>query len=304
MKPIYLLLLTFSLVCSCKNDNEQPVEDKNLEETPAIKLSPNRPNLNISILLDLSDRINPKKYSSPAMEYYERDLGYIHSIAESFELHLRNKRSIKIKDHIQMYIDPEPSDSGLNQKIGLLNLNFSKDNAKKEYILKTSNLYDSISKLIYKSAIEDSHYVGSNIWGFFKSNVGDFCIEKDYRNILVILTDGYLFHKDSKLFEKNQSSFITPQAVREFGLNTSSWKDKMDKGNYGFIVTRTDLQDLEVLVLGINPDTKNPYEFDVINKYWSDWFTKMNVKNFEIKKANLPAHMDKLIRDFILKEKK
>ena len=303
MKPLYLMLFTLSLfsIISCKTDKEEDYKEQNTVPIETIKLSPNRPNLNISILLDLSDRINPKKYSNPAMEFYERDLGYIHSIAQSFELHLRNKRSIKINDHIQLYIDPEPADSSLNEKIDLLNMSFTKDNAKKEYILQTSVLYDSISKLIYKSAIEDDNYIGSNVWGFFKTNVEDFCIEKDHRNILVVLTDGYLFHKDAKLREKNLTSYITPQDIRDFELNTTKWNKKIDSESYGFISTRDNLQELEILVLGINPDTKNPYEFDVINKYWNDWLTKMNVKDFEIKKANLPANMDKIIKDFILK---
>ncbi|WP_158850583.1 hypothetical protein [Algibacter sp. L1A34] len=301
MKSIYLLLITLCLVYSCKEDKSSS-ENIKKESSPSIKLSSNRTNLNISVLLDLSDRINPDKYPNPAMEYYERDLGYIHSIAESFEWHLRNKKSIKINDHIQLYIDPEPSDSDLNKKINMLNMTFTKDNAKKDYITQTSVLYDSITKLIYKSAIKDNHYVGSDIWGFFKTNVEDFCIDKDHRNILVVLTDGYLYHKDAKLREKNLTSYLTPQVVKSFRLNTSKWKDIIENKNYGFISTKDNLQDLEVLVLGINPDNKNPYEQDVLFKYWKDWLSNMNVKDFEIKTASLPANMDKIIKDFILKD--
>jgi len=44
-------------------------------------------NLNISILLDLSDRIDDKKYPNPVMSYKERDLGYIKAVAKSFQDH-------------------------------------------------------------------------------------------------------------------------------------------------------------------------------------------------------------------------
>lgn len=298
--PIILTFTISLLQSGCKEDKHMPEENGAVE---TIKISSNnKPNLNISILIDLSDRINKKKYPNPAMEFYERDLGYIHSIVESFEFHLRNKRSIKINDHIQLYIDPEPADSDLNDKIHTLDITFTKNNAKKDLIMQTSVLYDSISKLIYNSAIKDNHYVGSDIWSFFKTNVRDFCIEKDHRNILIILTDGYLFYKDTKLKEKNLTSYLTPQDIRTFRLNTSNWKERMYNENFGFITSRKDLQELEVLVLGVNPDHKNPYEQDVIFQYWSKWLTNMNVKDFEIKTSNLPANMDKVIREYILKD--
>ncbi|MBV7268028.1 hypothetical protein [Winogradskyella luteola] len=302
MKFFHLLISLTLILTSCKSDEDETKGKSITIEEETIKLSPKRPNLNISILLDLSDRINPKKYPNPAMEYFERDLGYIHSIAKSFEWHVRNKRSIKINDHIQLYIDPEPSDSNLNEKINSLNITFTKNNAKRELIMKTSALYDSISKQIYNSAIEDNNYVGSDIWGFFKTNVEDFCIQENYRNILVILTDGYLYHKYSKLKEGNLTSYLTPQNIRSFQLNKLDWEDKIKNKNFGFIATRDNLEELEVLVLGINPDSKNPYEQDVILRYWTDWLTKMNVKDFEIKTASLPANMDKIIKEYIFKE--
>jgi len=47
---------------------------------------------------------------------------------------------------------------------------------------------------------------------------------------------------------------------------------------------------------------KTPYEEDVIRAYWSKWLKEMKVKDFEIKQADLPSNMDKIIREFILKE--
>ncbi|WP_083253218.1 hypothetical protein [Flavivirga aquatica] len=301
MKSRFIIIAILFLV-ACKDDKQKAptqIDSKNIE---TIKLSSKKPDLNISILLDLSDRINPKKYPNPTMEYFERDLGYINSIAKSFELHIRSKRTNKINDHIHLYIDPEPSDSNLNEKIELLDMTFTKNNAKREYIMQTSVLYDSISRLIYKSAINDNNYIGSDLWSFFKTNVEDFCIEKNHRNILVILTDGYLYHKDSKLREKNQTSYLRPQDIKNFKLNTSNWKTTIETKNYGFISTKDSLQDLEVLILGINPNPKNPYEQDVILQYWKNWLNSMKIKNFQIKTAILPANMDKIIKDYILKK--
>ncbi|MDO6807401.1 hypothetical protein Q4603_02225 [Zobellia galactanivorans] len=302
MKKYFLTLTILALISvvlsSCKEDpkSEEPMHDHEFPKVTANK------NLNISVLLDLSDRINPKKYPSPAMEFYLRDVGYLKSIAENFEAHMMNKRMIKIDDKIQVFIDPEPSDKTLNKKLGALKISFNRNNVTKEDILMTCKKYDSISTLIYEAAINDDHYVGSDTWRFFKNKVNDYCIEDNHRNILVVLTDGYIYHKDTKIKEGNRTTYLTPQDVKRFGFNKPGWKDKFEQQDFGFIVPNKDLSNLEVLVLGINPDDKNPYEEDIIRAYWSKWLNEMNVKNFEIKQADLPSNMEKVIQGFILKE--
>ncbi len=299
-----LLLCLFSLLQSCKNDKSNEIE-RSIEsdiKKPAIKLSPNRPDLNVSILLDLSDRISPEKHPNGAMEYYLRDIGYIKSIAEAFEIHLRNKRSIMINDKIQLFLNPEPSDKNLNEKIKNLKISFNKNNATKDLILKTSNKYDSITKLVYESAIAENEYIGSDIWKFFKNKVKDYCIEDDHRNILFILTDGYIYHKDTKRKENNRTTYITPQVLRRFQLNDMNWEAKFTKDDYGFINATDDLSNLEVVVLGINPNKNNQYEEDVLTRYWSEWLEKMDVSSYELKLSDLPSNMDKLIKDYIFTE--
>jgi hypothetical protein len=269
---------------------------------PITKTTSAGDNLNISILLDLSDRINPVKYPSPAMEFYLRDIGYLESVAQSFEWHLLNKKVIKIDDKIQVFIDPEPSDQTLNKKVGELRTHFTKVNVAKDSILGVSEKFGSISRAIYEEAIDDNNYVGSDIWGFFKNKVDDYCIDEGYRNILVILTDGYIFHKDAKMNQGNRTSYLIPQWVKSNSLNNVDWQKRMDGKDFGFIVANKDLSNLEILVLGINPAKDSPYEEEVIRAYWSKWFAEMKVRDYEIKQADLPTHMDKIIQDFILKK--
>ncbi|MEM9001702.1 MAG: hypothetical protein AAGB24_15690 [Bacteroidota bacterium] len=296
---ILLSILTLTFHSSCKEDSNS---EKSIHDHEIPKLSPNRENLNISVLLDLSDRINPQKYPSPAMEFYLRDVGYLKSIAKSFEAHVMNKKMIRINDQIQVFIDPEPSDNTLNKKLNILKISFNRDNVTKEKILNTCKKYDSISKLIYEAAIKDNHYVGSDTWRFFKNKVIDYCIEDGSRNILVVLTDGYIFHKNTKIKEGNRTTYLTPQDIEHFGFNKTGWKEKFDQQDFGFIKANGELSNLEVLVLGINPSDKNPYEEDVIRAYWNKWLGEMGVKNFEIKQADLPSNMEKIIREFILSE--
>jgi len=256
-------------------------------------------NLNISILLDLSDRISQKKHPNPAMEYYKRDLGYIRSIALGFENNLRSKPVRQVHDQIQIFFEPEPLNSEINTLANKLKLAFTKTSTTKESIQKISLQYVSASTEIYNLAVKEQNYIGSDIWGFFKNKVNDYCIKPNHRNILFILTDGYMFHEDSKFLEGPKSSYLTPELIKALKLNKSNYKALLTSNKYGFIKANSDLHDLEVVVLGINPAKGNPYERDVIETYWSDWLREMKVKNHIIKAADLPSNLDPVIQKFI-----
>ncbi len=284
------------ILSGCPNvGNNPPSGDKEIK--PPID-SINK-NLNISILLDLSDRINPDKYPNPSMEFYQRDAQYIKSVSHAFVQHLKSKKVILLNDKIGLYFSPEPSVPEINTISKELKVNFDR-NSSKNSLTETEEKYKNLPIKIYESAIKDGKYVGSDIWRFFKDNVKNYCIEKDKRNILVILTDGYLYHKNSEITDGNTTSFLTPQLVRQLKLNSTDWKNKIEKEGFGFIPATNDLNDLEILVLGINPDEKNPFEGDVIELYWSNWLKEMNVSNYKILKADLPSNLEKPITEFIL----
>lgn len=285
------------ILAGCANETKK----ENTQKNPVAHEATNKKeNLNISILLDLSDRIDPIKNANPSMEFYTRDLGYIESISKGFEKHLRSKPIRNDDDQIQIYFEPEPLNSEINDLAKKLKLSFTKDNTTKEGILKISSQYHSASNEIYNLAIKDKRYIGSDIWGFFKNKVGDYCIKPNHRNILFILTDGYMFHQDSKFREGNRSSYLTPELVKSLKLITSNYRDLMQENDYAFIKANDNLDHLEVVVLGINPAKGNPFESDVINEYWNIWLKEMKVKNAIIKPADLPANLDQVIQKIIL----
>ncbi|WAC03376.1 hypothetical protein N7U66_07535 [Lacinutrix neustonica] len=100
-----LFLLVLVVLASCKEDAKEYGIDieEHLEEVVSHK---SNDNLNISFLLDLSDRISPEKHPNSAMEYYQRDVAYIKSVSEAFDMHVRGKKVRAIKDKIQLYFDP------------------------------------------------------------------------------------------------------------------------------------------------------------------------------------------------------
>ncbi|MBN9286265.1 MULTISPECIES: hypothetical protein [unclassified Flavobacterium] len=292
----FTALAVFALcLVSCKEDK---VTDK-----PSNGVKNASENYNVSILLDLSDRIDPVKHPDKTMEYYVRDIGYIKSVSEAFTEHVRGKRVRQANDKMQLFFDPEPSNTEINAISDKLKTKIDKDNISKELLDNVKTTYETNPLQIYELAIKEKDYPGSDIWRFFKNKVTDYCIDEDYRNILVILTDGYIFYKNSEIKEGNRTNFLLSKTIKQNGLNVSQWKEKMNNNDFGFIKANEDLSNLEVLVLGINPDSKNPYEEDVIKAYWGKWLQEMKVKRFEIRGAELPSNMEKVIKDFINKGK-
>ncbi|TPG42058.1 hypothetical protein [Flavobacterium pectinovorum] len=289
---VLFLLLVFTF--SCKKDSDEE-KDEIVTKIPTVE------NYNISILIDLSDRISLAKNPNPTMEYYQRDLGYIKSVSEAFTQHLRSKRIRQIDDRMQLFFNPEPQDSEINLISKNLKINIDKNNASKEILNSINANYASQTSKIYDSAIKDNNYIGSDIWSFFDDKVKDQCIEKGYRNILVILTDGYMYYDGKIIKEGNRTTYITPKLLKANGLNNKDWEKKLQDHDFGFIKAGSDLSNLEVLVLGINASRNNPYEEKVIKAYWNKWFAEMKIKHFEAKNADLPSNMDKIIKDFILK---
>ena len=294
MKNIIFLISFFLLITSCKKDK---LTKEILEETAykTVKLSGKRADLNISILLDLSDRINPNLHPNKTMEFYKRDIGYIKSIAQSFEIHIRNKKTRQINDKIQLFIDPEPEEKELNNKIKELKISFDRNNAKRNLILQTSKKYEKITESIYEAAIKDNSYIGSDIWRFFKNKVEDYCVEDGYRNILIILTDGYMYHENSKKRVKNRSTYLTHKYI----VNNRISNNTIDKKDFGYISSVDNLDNLEIIVLGVNPNKNSLNEEDVIHSYFEKWFTEMNVNSYKLYNSDLPQYTKSKIDKFI-----
>jgi len=292
---IVISAIIYFLIPSSDDDTESSIND-----IEVIKKTQN--NYNISILLDLSDRIDTNKYPNPTMQYYKRDLGYINSIADAFKKHLSSKKIITINDRIQMFFDPAPANPNINSMLKKLKIELNRKNITKEKLYSIRQQYKSIPPQIYKLTLNDNHYIGSDTWGFFKNKVSNYCIKENYRNILIILTDGYIYYKNNNFKEENKSTYITPIGIKNFGLNNSNWKEKMSERKCGFIKANSNLNNLEILVLGLNPSKKsnNPYELEVLKTYWGNWFDEMGIEKYEIKQTDLPSNLDEFIQNFIL----
>jgi hypothetical protein len=92
---------------------------------------------------------------------------------------------------------------------------------------------------------------------------------------------------------------LLPRDVKNYGLRASNWKQKFEEGDYGYITTRDDLNNLDVLVLEISPSPQDKDDEDVIKAYLQKWFNEMNVNKFELYNSDLPQYTKTRIDKFI-----
>ncbi len=275
MKQILLLSVISILFYGC------------MENDPVIK----EKQLNISILIDLSDRIK----SQNAVSY---DIENVKTITEFFKLNMEQLGAYKAQGKIGIFFTPLPTIQDINSIVTKLEINCSKMDSKKR-----KGVYDSITELyttnlekIYQEAVRNNYFPGADIWRFFKDNI-DYCIDTDtsYRNILIIFTDGYLYHQNSTFNNGNRFTYLSGNINRY--RDNQNWKNLLDNDDFGILTERNDLNNLEVLVLEVKAENYTIDE-DILKYCWKKWFEEMNVSHYQVYSSDMPANTKKRIESF------
>lgn len=281
------------------------------EEAPPAK------QLNITVLIDLSDRVSPQ--INPANpSHFKRDLEIIKHIAEIFVKDMEGKTDgtgggFAAKGKIKVIFTPMPEDENINEIVKTLNIDLSKITGLKRIAAEKKKIHDTLPNIftenlenIYSQTISQKKWIGADIWRFFKNDISDFCIEKStspaYRNILIVLTDGYIYHKDSIYRDKNRYSYLLPSLIENYHLrNTSDIENAVKKADFGLLSVRRDLQDLEILVLEVEPSASHKNDEDIIKIVLSKWFEEMGVskEKYKIYNSEVPEMTKTRIDRFI-----
>ncbi|VDH05169.1 hypothetical protein [Bergeyella zoohelcum] len=303
MKKIIPFIFTSFIAFSSIQCGNETNENENSEAGEVNgKASSQDKQLNITLLLDLSDRIDPAKNPNTP-EHYQRDIAIINEFVSAFKNDMEKKGAYKAKGKMKVIFSPQPQDANINKIASELNIDLSNVEVKEK-----KNVFENLSgtfvtnlETIYQTTIQHKNYIGSDVWRFFKNDVKDYAVYNDenYRNILVILTDGYLYHTDSKDKQGNRSTYVTPESINANKLYGNDWKNTFEKGDFGYITTRKDLENLEVLVLEVNPIKTRLSDEDIMKTYLEKWFKEMNVKKFEIYNTDLPSNTKLRIDKFL-----
>lgn len=296
-----IIILALTVITSCTSCNGKKSDNSSNTIGQSGKTINKNQQLNISILLDLSDRIDPQKYPEKP-EHFERDIANIKSLTDYFVKDMEKRGAYMAKGRIKVIFSPKPQDPNVDliaQKLDI-DLSILDPKQKKEIHDNLTTTFSDNLASIYKAIIKEKKWIGSDIWRFFKNDVKDFCIAKDsnYRNILIILTDGYIYHKDSKDKNSNRFAYILPENISQFRSNPN-WEKEIEKKDFGLISKRTDLEDLEILVLEISPSPTCKNDEDIIKVVLNKWFKEMRVKKVGLYNSELPELTKSRINNFI-----
>ena len=276
-----VFIFLMKLTCSCSSGESNDASKK--------ENSNDSKKINITLLIDLSDRIirpNPNQLNI--------DLDIAEFLTKSFtdscmhwESSIKGNGLQNAEHSFKIMFYPEPNDPSVNSLAAKLQIDASNIPQGKEKLHIIKDAPDTIRhnlNQIYNIATKAGNFHGSDIWGFFDSgDVEAQCIRKDYRNILVILTDGYLYERSNLIHNGNSTNYITDAVLKN--------------PNSGLIANRNNLNNLEVLLLEINP--KDPHHLQKMKSLLTDWIKKQGVKHCEVTKTQLQVNTQTTINNFL-----
>lgn len=248
--------------------------------------------LNISIYLDLSDRL--KRDLTPSQK--DRDLAIVGYITDYFRTQTVGPKILQSKNNIKVFFYPAPNSSDIAVLAEDLCIDITKFNGVEKRVVLDGDANQGRPSLkerfnknlsaIYDKTLEANQWPGCDIWDFFSNkNVDTQCIRKGFRNILIILTDGYLFDEKHKVQDGNAYSYVTSATLKT--------------PDASLIVKRTGLENLEVRILEVNPTDIN--HRDQLKTVLENWLKGMGVKeeNITVSQTDLPSNTQAVIDRFL-----
>lgn len=256
---------------------------------------------NYIVLLDLSDRLK-----SPSQA--EKDKILIEGIYSVFENEVKRKQYQGSRDIIKVLVAPQPANYSVFDVSENLEINLGNIPQKERYTKYPElrkKFFQAVSDL-YKKATQNTNYIGADIWSFFNASLENHLIkDKNGRNILLILTDGYLnFNYEYQINRPKNGNKTTYTEVEKFRKNPK-WKENFVKGGYGLIPIDRNLGNLEVYMLELSSsDIKHPEDFDIIRMYWEKWFKDLNINKYKcFKTEDAPKQVTSVLKNLLQQNK-
>lgn len=272
MKKFLSILAIAMVLCSCAAESQkkqQPVDKP----------------WNVSVYLDLSDRLTKGNGESQTL----RDTAIISNIIQLYVDNVVRHKIVPCDDKFQIFFYPTDGIQNASAVSNALKVDleqYKQTPAKKKEILLSmkQDIMQSVTP-IYETTLQNKKWLGSDIWGFFKNKIKISCVREGYRNILIVLTDGYIYHANSKVTKGNEYSYILQSNIMKPDM-------KLIKCNDG-------LDDLEVLFLEINPSQFSHTE--KMQEVIGTWLEEMGVQHYEVVETDVTANIAPAIANFFKK---
>lgn len=274
------ILFVGCIISSCGGDNNSTSKAKNSTTKTNVSSTIKDKPLNLAIFVDLSDRIMKNQSN---MKQEDKDKIILKELAQKF-YDKNAKKFAQSKDIFQIVFYPAPN--GAQDFAQNLSLDLKKLNSVPEKRSALLNFQENLSNgvdSLYSNAVKANKFFGSDIWGYFSKDKVKDLYNDGFRNVLVVITDGYIYDANNKVKDGNNYSYILPSTL--------------SIPNSGLIPCKISNPDLEVYVIecNANPQTDFPKMKTILEK----WFKDMGIENMDIQDSDIPAnvikHLDKEI---------
>ncbi len=289
-RNLIIVILAIIALASCRDSGSKKAESAG--EATRNGVSQTDKPLNISIYLDLSDRL--KRDLTPSQK--ERDLAIVGHIADYFRAQTVGPKILQSKNNIKVFFYPAPNSSDIATLAEDLCIDITKFNGVEKRVVLDGDANQGKPSLkerfnknlsaIYDKTLEANQWPGCDIWDFFSNKQVDAqCMREGFRNILIILTDGYLFDEKHKVQHDDSLSWVTASSLKN--------------PNTALIVNRKGLDNLEVRILEVNPTDIN--HRDKLVSVLENWLKGMGVKeeNITVSQTDLPSNTQTIVDSFL-----
>lgn len=260
------------------------------------------PATNVVVVLDLSDRIDPARHPGQAAQ----DLKVLEGLVTLFEERVRRSLYLLSGDRLVFCVAPQPTayqdevtTLADRLRISMPDLNASgRLRGKPAFDQARTEVLAGLQRL-YARASSSPGYVGADLWTFFRDRMESYLVpEPGARNVVVVLTDGYInFDRDVERRRPRQgarTSYMEVAAMR----GRTGWQARFDRGEAGLISFRGRLDRTDVAVVGLR--WLDVADRPIVERYWSGWLGEMGAARTRyIPADDSTAQMCEALRRFI-----
>ena len=263
--------------------------------------------VNIVIMLDISDRIDPSSNPHTSKDQTQRDMEIIEYIADWYLNELVQKHlgqfvedPGRVRHELTIAIPKQPKALSIPSNItkNLIIKDSKTGKNLKEFKDKRAAMLQSICEL-YKW--KDNPFTGADIWGWF-NNYAKYALKKDgFHNYIICLSDGYLkFNPD---IEKGLVS-MDIRKWRDEWKNNPEWRDKITP----LSPIKEDFSDynIQFMMVEIRPrddeetGAEHPADFEIIEACWQKWLNSIGITNSEFHRKIEIERLKEVIDSFFV----
>lgn len=233
-------------------------------------LASKRDPVNYTVILDLSDRV----LNTNQLTY---DIEQIKTMFDKFKQIARQNLIITSKDRFIVRIIPQknsPLDVNHYEKLLQIRLDQigvrDKNSKMNQFEAELPNILEKLkNEALYGNRTYD--YAGVDMWLFLKDNQDNLAFA-DYKNTIVIMTDGYLDFESNVHVIKKGNRFTSTRFVNR--LNSNSWESDAKEKDYGIIPVSINNK-ATWIITGLK--SKRPNDLMQLSKlkyFWTKWINE------------------------------